>query len=79
MANKNGGSIDNVRRLWMWSNQKMKFVTFIHNDDVKCFRMVINGTHKLLVMNRIKFKDHSLIKRWQANEKNECDGWDVQG
>ncbi len=26
-------------------------------------------THKLIVMGRINFEDHALIKRWRANEK----------
>jgi hypothetical protein len=47
----------------MWSNQKMKFTTFIHNDDVKCFYVVVQGTHKLVMMGRINFKDDVLIKR----------------
>ncbi len=51
--------MDNVRRLWMWSNQKMKSATFIHNDDVKCFHMVVQGTYKLVVMGHINFKDHA--------------------
>jgi hypothetical protein len=41
----------------------MKFVTFIHNDDAKCFHVAIQGTHKLVVMGCINFKDHVLIKR----------------
>jgi hypothetical protein len=28
----------------MCSNQKMKFVAFVHNDDVKCFHVAIQGT-----------------------------------
>jgi hypothetical protein len=47
----------------MWSNQKMKFVTFNHNDDVKCFHTVVQETHKLVMMGRINFEDHTLIKR----------------
>jgi uncharacterized pyridoxamine 5'-phosphate oxidase family protein len=47
----------------MWSNQKMKFETFIHNDGVKCFHMDVQGTYKLVVMGRINFEDHALIKR----------------
>jgi len=47
----------------MWSNQKMKFVTFIHNDDAKCFHMVVQRKHKLVVMGCINFEDHVLIKR----------------
>jgi hypothetical protein len=53
----------------MWSNQKMKFVTFIHNDDVKCFHVAIQRTHKLVVMGCINFEDHALIRRQRANEK----------
>jgi hypothetical protein len=47
----------------MWSNQKMKSMKFTHNDDAKCFHMVVQGTHKLVVMGHINFKDHALIKR----------------
>ncbi len=53
----------------MWSNQKMKFTTFIHNDDVKCFYVVVQGTHKLVMMGRINFKDDVLIRRQWANER----------
>jgi hypothetical protein len=53
----------------MWSNQKMKFVMFIHNGDAKCFHVAVQGTHKLVVMGCINFKDHVLIKRRRANEK----------
>ncbi len=47
----------------------MKSTMFIHNDDAKCFHVVVQGSHKLVVMNRINFKDHALFKRRQANEK----------
>jgi hypothetical protein len=47
----------------MWSNQKMKFATFIHNDDVKCFHVVVQKTHKLVAMNYINFEDCALIKK----------------
>jgi IS4 transposase len=47
----------------------MDFVTFIHNDDVKCFHVVVQGTHKLVVIGRINFEDHALIKRRWENEK----------
>jgi hypothetical protein len=46
----------------MCNNQKMKFATFIHNDDDKCFHVVVQGTHKVVVMGRINFEDHALIK-----------------
>jgi hypothetical protein len=52
----------------------MKFVTFIHNDDVKCFHVAIQGTHKLVMMGRINFENHVLIKGRRVDEKNECDG-----
>jgi hypothetical protein len=67
---KQGGvNTTNVRRGRMWNNWKMKFVAFIHNDDAKCFHVVIQGTHKLVMMGYINFKDHALIKRWWANKK----------
>jgi hypothetical protein len=47
----------------MWSNRNMKFTTFIHNDDAKCFHMAVQGANKLVVMGRINFKDHALIKK----------------
>jgi hypothetical protein len=47
----------------MGNNWMMKFATFIHNDDVKCFHVVVQGTHKLVVMGHINFEDHALIKR----------------
>jgi hypothetical protein len=47
----------------------MKFMTFIHNDDVKCFHVVIQRTHKLIVMGHINFEDYALIKRWWADER----------
>jgi hypothetical protein len=52
----------------------MKFATFIHNDDVKCFHMAVQGTNKLVLMGRINFKDHALIKRQWANEKMNVTG-----
>ncbi len=58
----------------MWNNQKMKFAAFIHNDDMKCFHMVIQNTHKLVVMGHINFEDHVLIKRWQASKMNMTGG-----
>jgi hypothetical protein len=41
----------------------MKFAMFTHNDDAKCFHVVIQETHKLVVMGRINFEDYALIKR----------------
>ncbi len=49
----------------------MKFVAFIHNDDVKCFHVDVQGTHKLAVMGHINFEDHALIKRhWVGKQMN---------
>jgi hypothetical protein len=48
----------------MWSNQKMKSMMFTHNDDANCFHVVIQRTHKLIVMGHINFEDHVLIKKW---------------
>jgi len=42
----------------MWSNQKMKFETFIHNDDAKCFHVAVQRKQKLILMGRINFEDH---------------------
>ncbi len=66
---QSGINIDNVGKLWMWNDRKMKYVIFIHNDDVKCFHMVIQGTYKLIMMGHINFRDHALIKRWKVDEK----------
>jgi hypothetical protein len=50
----------------MWNNWKMKSMVFNHNDDAKCFHVVVQGTHKLITMGHINFKDHVLIKRWRV-------------
>jgi hypothetical protein len=47
----------------------MKFEVFIHNDDMKCFHMVVQWTQKVVVMGYINFKDETLIKRWRACKK----------
>ncbi len=47
----------------MWNNRKMKSIMFIHNDDIKCFHMAVQGTHKLVMMGRIDFEHHALIKK----------------
>jgi hypothetical protein len=41
----------------------MKFVTSIHNDDMKCFHVVVRKIDKLVVMGNFNFEDHALIKR----------------
>jgi hypothetical protein len=45
----------------------MKSTTFIHNDDAKCFHVVVQATHKLIMMGCINFKDHALVKRRHVN------------
>ncbi len=52
----------------------MKFVMLICNDDVKCFHVTVQWTHKLVVMGCINFEDHVLIKRWRVNEKMNVTG-----
>jgi hypothetical protein len=47
----------------------MKSLASIHNDDMKCFHVAVQDTHKLVVMGRINFEDHVLIKRWWAGKK----------
>jgi len=44
-------------------------MTSIHNDDVKCFHVVVQETHKLVVMGHINLKDHMLIKRQWVGKK----------
>jgi len=53
----------------MQNNQKMKFEVFIHNDEVSCFHVVVQGTQTVVVMGRHNFKDELLIKRWQVGKK----------
>jgi len=53
----------------MWSNQNMRFAMSIHNDDMKCFRVVVQETNKLVVMGHINFEDHVLIEKGQAGKK----------
>jgi hypothetical protein len=47
----------------------MKSMASIHNDDVKCFHVAVQKTHKLVVMGHINLEDHALIKRWRACKK----------
>jgi hypothetical protein len=59
----------------MWSNQKMKFAVFIHNDDLKCFHVVVQGKHKIVMMGRINFEHHALITRRWVGKKMNATGW----
>ncbi len=52
----------------------MKFVTFVRNDDVKCFLVFVQGTHKLVVMGCVNFEDRALIKKWQVGKKMNVTG-----
>ncbi len=79
MGTINKRCTNNVGRLWMRRNRKMKSTTFIHNDNVKCFHMAIQRKHKLVMMGRINFEDHALIKRRQIDEKMNVMGENVQG
>jgi hypothetical protein len=36
---------------------------FIHNDDANGFHVVVQRTHKLVMMGCINFEDHALINR----------------
>jgi hypothetical protein len=47
----------------MQSNQKRRFEVFIHNDEVTCFHMALQGTQKMIVMGHCNFKDEVLIER----------------
>ncbi len=44
-------------------------MTFIHNDDAKCFHVVVQRTYKMVVMGRINFEDLVLIERRHIDEK----------
>ncbi len=47
----------------------MRSQVFIHNDEVTCFHVVVQGTQKMVVMGHHNFKDEALIKRWWAGQK----------
>jgi hypothetical protein len=47
----------------------MEFEALIFNDERKCLHMVVQGTHKFIVISHINYKDRSLIKRWWACKK----------
>ncbi len=65
-----GLSTINVRRLRMWTNHKMTSKTLIHNDDVTCFHMVVQGTQKMVMMGDINFEDQALIKtKWVGKKR----------
>ncbi len=53
----------------MQSSQKMRSKAFIHNDEVTCFHVAIQGTQKMVVMGYHNFKDEVLIKSRQAGQK----------
>jgi hypothetical protein len=39
------------------------------HPDMKCFHIVVQGTHKIVLISCINFEDHALIKRQQVDEK----------
>ncbi len=47
----------NVGKLWIWTNQKMIYEMFIHNDDVMCFHVVVQRTQKMVVTGSINIED----------------------
>jgi hypothetical protein len=47
----------------------MRYEVFIHNDDLMCFHVAVQGTQKMVVMGYHNFKDEALIKRRQACQK----------
>ncbi len=57
----------------------MRSKAFIHNDDMMCFHVVVQGTQKVVVMGHHNFKDEALIKRWWASQNNECNRKEAQG
>jgi hypothetical protein len=53
----------------------MEFEALFFNDEVKCLHVVVQGTHKLVVMGHINYKDHVLIKkRWVSKKMNATAG-----
>jgi hypothetical protein len=49
----------------------MRFEAFIHNDEVTCFHVVVQGTQKMTVMDYHNFKDEMLITRQHATQKKK--------
>jgi hypothetical protein len=41
----------------------MRSEAFIHNDDVRCFHVVIKKTQKMVMMGHHNFEDKVIIKR----------------
>jgi hypothetical protein len=41
----------------MQKSQKMRSEVFIHNDDVMCFHMALQGAQKVVVIGCHNFKD----------------------
>jgi hypothetical protein len=55
--------------------RKMKYESFIHNDDTKNLHVAIQRTQKMVVMGCINFEDHVLIKRhWVGDKMNVMSG-----
>jgi hypothetical protein len=56
----------------------MKFEMFIHNDEVTCFHMVVQGTQKVIMMDCHNFKDEALIEKWHATQKTNETCWKLK-
>jgi hypothetical protein len=41
----------------MWTNRKIQFEVFIHNNDAKCFHVDVQGTQKMVMIGHINVKD----------------------
>ncbi len=53
----------------MWTNRKMEYDVLNFNDEAKCLHVVVQGTHKLVMMGHINCNDQVLIKRQRENKK----------
>ncbi len=72
---QHGISIVNLGGLWMQNIQRMRSEAFIHNDDVRCFHVVIKKTQKMVMMGHHNFEDKVIIKRqWVGQKMNGTSG-----
>jgi hypothetical protein len=52
----------------MQNNQNMRFEVFIHNDDVLCFHVDVQGTQKIVMIGRHNSKDEALKDNKQTKK-----------
>jgi hypothetical protein len=53
----------------------MRSKVFIHNDEMTCFHVAMQGTQKLVVMGCHNFKDEALfLKQWVGQKMNGTSG-----